>query len=397
MKTKFTSAEKKSIFGMSLVLSSRMLGLSLLLPVFSIYVSGMSEATPFLVGMTLGAYGLTQTIFQVPFGIMGDRYGRKLVVITGLIMFAVGSIIAGLTNDIYILMYARFLQGSGAIASSCLAWIADTTNEKLRNRSMAFIGMSIGLSITLGLILGPLIGGTWDVKYLFWICLFLSIVSIAYISIFMKTPNDDPSKQNKISNPAFSHWSDVLKGGGLWRLDFAGFIKNICMTSVFFAVPLVLKRHYHMTHMWKIYVPMTLLGMFVMMGCSKQADKGYAKQFMALGFAFITVSVGIIAFSENHLTRLICGFFTYYVGIAILEPILPSAVSRLAPKNYTGTTLGVFNMSQYFGTFCGGVLAGLMITLGFEHLFLSLSGAAFVATIIVAFVKTDKLKHSDAV
>lgn len=390
MKPKFTSNEKRSIFGMSLVLSARMLGFSLLLPVLSIYVHGMEGATPFLVGITLGAYGLTQSIFQVPFGLMGDKFGRKLIILAGLAIFAVGSVIAAITDDIYILLCARFLQGSGAIASSCLAWIADSTNERLRNTSMAFIGMSIGMSITLGIILGPVVGGLWSVKYLFWICLFLSVACMIYISIFLKTPCVANSNPAKTLNPSFSHWSDVLKGQGLWKLDICGFIKNICMTSVFFAVPLVLKRHYHMTGMWKIYAPMTILGMLVMMGCSRQADKGYAKQFLVLGFAFITVSVGIIAFSEDYLTRLLCGFFAYYVGISILEPILPSAVSKLAPEGYTGTTLGVFNMSQYFGTFCGGLLAGTMIGFGFERLFLSLSIAAFVGAIIVSFTKTGK-------
>lgn len=384
MKYRYTAIEKKSIFGMSMVLSSRMLGLSLLLPVFSIYVHEMKGATPLLVGLTMGAYGLTQTIFQVPFGILSDKYGRKLLIIVGLAMFGIGSIIAAMTDDIYILMFARFLQGSGAIASSCLAWISDSTNEKVRNTSMAFMGMSIGMSITLGLIVGPIIGGTWGVKYLFWICLFLSISSILFISIFLKSPRIT-THHGEGSN--FSHWSDVIKKYGLWKLDICGFLKNVCMTSVFFAVPLVLKQHFHMAHMWKIYVPMTFLGMFVMMGCSKFADKGYAKVLLISGFAFIGISVAIIGCSENNITRLLCSFFAYYVGIAILEPILPSAVSKRAPKNYSGTTLGVFNMFQYFGTFCGAMMAGLLISKGFPLLLFSLSIAAFIGLIFASITK----------
>lgn len=364
-----------------------MLGLSLLLPVFSIYVHGMDEATPLLVGITLGAYGLTQALFQVPFGLMSDKFGRKRMILVGLAMFAVGSVVAAVTDDIYILLCARLLQGSGAIASSCLAWIADSTNEKLRNTSMAYIGMSIGVSITLGLVLGPVVGGLWSVRHLFWLCLFLSLVSISYVSIFLRSPSPIGSSLTKSGNPAFSHWSDVLKGQGLWRLDVGGFIKNVCMTSVFFAIPMELKRHYHMAHMWKVYLPMTIIGLFVMMACSRQADRGYARQFLVLGFVFVAVSVGIVAFSQDHLARLLCGFFTFYAGIAILEPIMPSAVSKLAPKEYTGATLGVFNMSQYLGTFCGGVLAGTVIVYGFEHLFLALSFAAFVAGIVVSFTK----------
>lgn len=387
MKSKFTSAEKKSIFGMSAVLSSRMLGLSLLLPVFSIYVHGMSGATPFLVGITMGAYGLTQTLFQVPFGILSDKYGRKLLIIIGLIIFAGGSILAGITDNIYMLMAARFLQGSGAIASSCLAWIADATDEKRRNTSMALMGMSIGASITFGLIMGPVIGGTLGVKYLFWVCLFLSVSSIIFISIFLKSPKAVTTTNQHNDNLTFSHWSDVIRLNGLWKLDLCGFLKNLCMTSVFFAVPLVLKNHYHMAHMWKIYVPMTFLGMFVMMLCAKFADKGYSKLFLILGFAFIGVSVGVIACSENHITRLLYGFFSYYVGIAMLEPILPTAVSKRAPENYTGTTLGVFNMCQYFGTFCGAIMAGLLISSGFMHLFFSLSLAAFIGLIFATLTK----------
>lgn len=367
-------------------MSERMLGVSLLLPVFSIYVHAMKDATPFLVGMTLGAYGLTQSVFQVPFGMMSDKFGRKPIIIIGLIIFAVGSIIAAVTHNIYILMGARFLQGSGAIASSCLAWIADSTNVKSRNTSMGFIGMSIGMSITLGLILSTIIGGTWGVQYLFWLCLFLSVSSIIFISIFLKSQPRIASSQNS-DNLSLSHWSDVIKSNGLWKLDLSGFLKNICMTSVFFAVPLILKRHYHMTQMWKIYLPMTILGMFIMMGCAKQADKGRSKHFLIMGFVFIAISVGVIACSEDHITRLLCGFFAYYIGVAILEPILPSAVSKLAPEKYTGTTLGVFNMSQYFGTFCGGMLAGSLISTGFTYFFFSLSIAALIGVILCSFTK----------
>ncbi len=387
MISKFTSSEKRSIFGMSLVLSSRILGLSLLLPVFSIYVHGLQGATPFLVGITMGAYGLTQTLFQVPFGLLSDKYGRKSIIILGLALFAGGSIIAGLTSDIYWLMCARLLQGSGAIASSCLAWISDATDESRRNTSMAFMGMAIGASITIGMIVGPLVGGAWHVQYLFWICLFLALASMTVLTFFLKEPIKHKLPTNNDGESAFTHWGQVLKGKELWKLDLSGFIKNLCMTAVFFAVPLVLKQHYHMLHMWKIYVPMTFLGITVMMGCSRLADRGYAKHFLLFGFGLIAVSIAVIACSENHLFRLLCGFFAYYTGHAVLEPLMPSAVSKLAPKKYTGTTLGVFNMCQYFGTFCGAMLAGSIISSGHANLFFIISGIAAIGLAISGFTR----------
>lgn len=389
MRQRFTSGEKKSVFGMSLVLSSRMLGLFLLLPVFSIYVHEMKGATTLLTGITFGAYSLTQMLFQVPFGLLSDKLGRKFVIILGLTIFAVGSIIAAITTNIYILMAARFLQGSGAIASACMAWIADSTNENIRNTAMGFMGMSIGLSITLGMIVGPIVGGTWSVQYIFWICLFLSLINILYVSLFLKNPF--PISQLRQINPAFNHWSDVLKQNGLWKLDISGFLKNVCMSAIFFAIPLLLKKHYQMTHMWKIYLPITLIGTVIMMGSSRLADKGYVKHFFIAGFVLIMIAAILIGCSEDNLQRLIYGFFIYYAGQSLLEPIFPSTVSKLAPAHYTGTTFGVFNMSQYLGIFCGSMVAGTIVSAaGFPHLFFLLSITALLGLIAITFVKMTR-------
>jgi len=192
-KFSFLSDEKRAIAGLSSVIGLRMLGLSLLIPVFSVYAISLPGSNFLLAGLAFGVYGLTQAFLQIPFGYMSDRIGRKPVVASGLAAFGVGSVIAAVTSNIYVLIAARFLQGAGAIASACFAWIADLTEESRRNRAMAFMGISIGGGVVLGMILGPVAGGFWGARSLFWVAAALSAIAI-YVTLAVL---DEPTKDHR--------------------------------------------------------------------------------------------------------------------------------------------------------------------------------------------------------
>ena len=289
-RSKFSSIEKKSIAGLSSVIGLRMLGLSMIIPVFSVYAIKLPGSTAFLAGIAFGIYGLTQAFLQIPFGFISDRLGRKPVVIFGLALFGAGSVICAVTDNIYILIAGRFLQGGGAIASACFAWIADLTQESRRNMAMAFMGISIGGGIVIGMIVGPIIGGVMGVSFLFWLSALLSVAGMIITAIWLEeatVPDDqkqagfDPKELVKLASQP-----------DLMRLNATGFLVNICMIATFFSVPLQLAEHFEMGELWKIYLPLSLMGGTAMMFSSRRADGGSARSvivysLIALGIAYL--------------------------------------------------------------------------------------------------------------
>ncbi|MBI4665908.1 MAG: MFS transporter [Nitrospinae bacterium] len=385
-KFNFAPGERKAIAGLSSVISLRMLGLSFMIPVFSVYATNLPGATTLLAGVAFGIYGLTQAFLQIPFGFMSDKYGRRPVVAGGLFVFGVGSVIAAITTNIYILIAARFLQGAGAVASACFAWIADLTEESRRNTAMGFMGMSVGMGVVGGMVLGPILAAWWGVPFLFWLSAILSAVAITITLGFLKEPPvNQPHVSADFELNAKSTLSHALTPD-LIKLDLVGFLVNSTMIATNFYVPLKLKETLSMGQLWKVYLPLTVLGGLTMMFSSMRADKGDPKKIIIT--ALITLTAGFLVMSSSQgFWVVVAGFALFFAGFSVLEATLPAAVSKLANPAHRGSIIGVYNLSQFFGVFIGGALAGLLSSAHSGALFLIMAGAAASAAILVGAAK----------
>ncbi len=266
-------AEQRATFALATVYGFRMLGLFLVLPVFALYAEHLAGATPLLVGLAIGAYGLTQALLQIPFGMVSDRIGRKPVIVAGLIMFAIGSALAALATDIWLVVIGRALQGSGAVAGVVMALLADLTRESQRTKAMAMIGMTIGLSFTVALMAGPLLDELVGVPGIFWLIAVFAVVGIALVVFVVPTP--EHSTVHRDAEVVRGELGDVLRNRDLLRLDFGIFALHAVMTSLFLALPLELRDVARMASVdhWKIYLPALLLAVASMVPFVVLAEK----------------------------------------------------------------------------------------------------------------------------
>jgi len=327
--------------------------------------------------VAFGLYGLTQAVLQIPVGYLSDRVGRKPVVALGLIIFGSGSIIAAVTDNIYILILGRFLQGGGAIASTCFAWVSDLTHESKRNMAMAFMGIAVGGSVVLGMILGPLIGGRMGVAFLFCMGAVFSLAGLYSTVWHMK---EAPRAQSAAAGFGASPLGIIkeFSNYGLTSLNIAGFTVNVCMISTFFLVPLRLSKDFEMSQLWQVYVPLAVLGAAAMMICSSRADRAGSKKvitgsLMALAVAFM------ILFAAPGVKHTLAGFALFFAAFSILEAVLPAAVTKMADPENRGAIIGMFNLSQFMGTFVGGLLAGWLADVSESSVFLILAVGSIAA------------------
>lgn len=378
----FPAQEKKAIVGLSSVLGLRMLGLSFMIPVMSVYATGLPGSTTLLAGIAFGIYGLTQALLQIPFGYMSDRFGRRPVVATGLFIFGVGSVIAAVTTNIHVLIAARFLQGAGAIASACFAWVADLTEESRRNMAMGFLGMSVGAGVVGGMVLGPVIGGAMGVPFLFWLTATLSALGI-YITVFRlkEPPANQPHESADFSMSVKTTISHAINPD-LLKLDVVGFLVNASMIATNFYVPLRLKETLTMGELWKVYLPLTALGGMTMMVSTRRADKGNPKIIITGALSSLIAGFLVMSTSPEFWT-VVAGFGLFFCGFSVLEATLPAAVSKLANPKHRGSIIGVYNLSQFFGVFVGGALAGLLSAKHYSALFVIMAIGAATAAVFV--------------
>jgi len=353
-----TSFERRSALGLAGIYALRMLGLFLILPVFAVQAQSLAGATPLLIGLAIGAYGLTQALLQIPFGLLSDRIGRKPVIFAGLALFALGSIVAAMSDSIHGVILGRVLQGSGAIAAAVMALTADLTRDEVRTRAMAGIGVSIGMSFALALVLGPALAHWVGLDGIFWFTALLAMGGILILALVVPSPAH--STVHRDAEPVIGQLGGVLRNPELLRLDFGIFCLHFSMTSLFLVVPLALRDlGLPVGHHWWIYLPVLALSVVIMVPFIIQAESRGRMRPVFLG-AVLTLATAMMGLHFYAAGIAVIAFWLvlFFAAVNLLEASLPSLVSKVAPAVAKGTAMGVYSTSQFIGAFCGGTFGG---------------------------------------
>lgn len=379
----------KQILPLSLIIALRFFGLFIVLPVLSVYAVELKGGTEFLAGIVVGGYAFTQALFQVPFGLMSDKLGRKKTLLFGLIIFIIGSIIAAMSDNIYMLMVGRFLQGAGAIGSVVSAMIADLVKEEQRAHAMAIMGGTIALSFAAAMIVAPIVGGLWGIDKLFWLTAVLSIMAIGIL--FTAVPQ--PPKIIHSYTEEESKMLDVFKDKSLTRMYVTFLFHSSIMTMAFFIIPLVMTQAidqggfgWTKAELWKVYLPAMIFGV-LSMGPAAVFGEKYGKGRQVFMISIASIFLGFIAMGFATTPWLfITGVVLFFIGFNMFEPLLQSFVSKFAKVHQKGAAIGVANTFGYVGIFLGGLLAGYIMhhfdrgTLAIVVALLSLLWFGWVAT-----------------
>ena len=351
--------ESRAAFSLAGIYSLRMLGLFLILPVFALYAEHLEGVTPMLVGLAIGAYGLTQALLQIPFGLVSDRIGRKPVILGGLLIFAIGSVVAAMADSIWGVILGRALQGSGAIAAAVMALAADLSRDEHRTKVMAVIGMSIGASFALALVLGPVLNGLIGVPGIFWLTALLALAGMGIVISLVPSPMASQVHSDAEAVPA--QFGRVLSNINLLRLDLGIFVLHLIITSLFLAMPLVLRDLIGMegSSHWMIYLPVLLLSVMFMIPFIVVAERRNKMKSVFLG-AVLVLAIAQIGLYLWHdvIVGLALSLLLFFTAFNLLEATLPSIVSKVAPAASKGTAMGVYSSSQFAGAFVGGVAGG---------------------------------------
>ncbi len=341
------------------IYSLRMMGLFLILPVFSLYAEHLEHTTPFLIGLAIGAYGLTQALLQIPFGLLSDRFGRKPIITIGLLLFALGSVIAANADSIIGIIIGRAMQGSGAIAAAIMALAADLTQEENRTKAMATIGLTIGVSFAVSMVLGPILNNWIGVDGIFWLTAVLAIAGIILLRFGVPDPEKTSLHRDAESVPGY--FSSVLSNTQLLRLDFSIFTLHMMLTASFVVLPFVLRDYADLKtiHHWYIYLPVLLLSMMIMVPFIIVAEKRRRIKEVLVG-AVITLGLaqtGLMLFFRS-ITGIFLSLLLFFIAFNVLEAILPSLVAKFCEADKKGTALGIYSTSQFLGAFIGGMAGG---------------------------------------
>ena len=386
--------EFRAALSLSSVYALRMLGLFMILPVFALYAGDLEGVTPTLTGLAIGIYGLTQAALQIPAGLLSDRIGRKPVIIGGLLIFALGSVVAALADSMLVVILGRALQGAGAIAAAIMALAADLTREQHRIKAMALIGMSIGLSFALALVLGPILNDWVGVPGIFAITALLALGGILVVGFVV--PRPVVSRPHRVAEAIPAQFGRVLRQTQLLRLDFGILMLHAILTASFVVLPLILRDQAGVAASahWKIYLPVLVCSVLAMLPLIIMAErKGRVRPVFLSAIALLIAAELGLFFLPVTLYSVVFMMFVFFTAFNLLEAMLPSLISRIAPADCRGTAMGFYSSSQFFGAFLGGALGGVLHQYAGTHaVFLcSAIGAALWLLLALSMSRPEKL------
>lgn len=354
--------ETRTALSLAAVFAARMLGLFMILPILPLLAKDLNHSTPFLIGLCVGIYGLSQAILQIPLGMLSDKIGRKPVIIGGLLVFALGSILAALSDDIYLIILARAIQGSGAIAATTMALAADLSREDHRAKMMAFIGMSIGASFAIAMVLGPVISQWGGLSAVFWTTAVLAFVGILLVAFVV--PTSKVTKTHRDTGILSAYVKPVLTQSTLLRMNLSVFSLHLLMTANFAVLPLIFRDSLQLdgAEHWKIYLPVLFISIVFSLPMIIISEKfRKTKIVFIIAVLLIVVSQLLLAFTNYTLYPLLFAFLLFFIGFNFLEAMQPSLVAKYSDVSAKGTAMGVYSTSQFLGIFVGGAVGGLIL------------------------------------
>lgn len=376
--SKLSPLERRSALTLACVISLRLFGLFLIMPVFSLYAQQMPDATPWLIGLALGVYGLGQVLLQIPLGLLSDRIGRKPAITLGLLVFAGGGLVAAMSHGLLGIVIGRALQGMGAVAGAGTALAADLTRHENRSKVMGIIGVSIGVAFLLALILGPPLEAVAGLSGLFAATSILALAALVLLWLIVPTPE-------RASAPAAASWASVLsmlRDGRMLVLNGSVFFLHMLLTASFVGLPLLLANRLHLpvNRHWELYLPVMVIAAFVLGACLHRM-RDLAQSLNLVAVCVVATGLGLLGFglSGDHVAVLGVAAAVFFSAFNLLEAALPSLVSQLAPGSMRGAAMGAYSTSQFLGAFVGGAVGGIALgRLGTDGVFLCAAALTLV-------------------
>lgn len=372
----------------------RMLGLFMVIPVIAVAAVAYPDYSPMWVGLAIGGYGLTQAIFQIPMGLLSDKWGRKPVIYLGLSLFAIGSIIAGLADSMWLLTIGRIVQGGGAIAGAIMALASDVTRESQRTKVMALIGISIGFSFYIALLIGPLIASQFGMQGIFLITAVFSILCLPLVRFGISEVNIIESSGDAL--PKAGQLSSLFRHRFLWRLNTSVLVVHLLITCFFVQVPLMLVNiDVPLNEHWLIYSVVLLASVLGLVMLIKLADKLPIGTSFRIALLFMACGFILLLLQGNTWTSIAIAGVLFFTGFNFLEAKMPAMVSSISPAGSKGGAMGIYASHQFFGAFLGGLLSGLLNSyFSPDYTFMMCLAIIFLLSLIAkGFTSVERIKR----
>lgn len=358
---RMSGRELRATWGLGLLFALRMLGMFMVLPVLTTYGHELPGATPSLIGIAVGIYGFTQALCQIPLGFLSDRQGRRLVIVAGLLLFALGSVVAALADSIWGVILGRSLQGAGAISAAVMALLADLTREQHRSKAMAVIGMSFGVTFAVAMVTGPILARSFGVSFLFWAIAVLAILAIGVVLFVVPQPAAHQlDRESALVTSSVLH---VLRQPSLLRLNLGIFCLHLLLMSSFIALPAALESAGMVrANQWQAYLWTMLISFLPVLPIIIYAEKFRRMRRVFLGTILLLFGCELMLWGAgSQWVGLLMGMQLFFIAFNLMEALLPSLVSKEAPAGFKGTAMGIYSTSQFLGVGVGGSLGGCLL------------------------------------